>query len=179
MIENIQIQTVASFGDAPERLAGLSKFNFIYGANGTGKTTVSRAVADETRFPFCKVTWRGGMKFQTLVYNRDFIDRNFGQAVDLKGIFTLGEKDKATLDKISSAKTELDGFIDNIKTFTETLQGEDGNGGLKAGLAALESEFDDQCWVFKQKHDEKLQGAFAGVRGKKRDFKERILKSGF
>ena len=115
------------------------------------------------------------MKFQTLVYNRDFIDRNFGQAVDLKGIFTLGEKDKAMLDKISSAKTELDGFIDNIKTFTETLQGEDGNGGLKAGLAALESEFDDQCWVFKQKHDEKLQGAFAGVRGKKRDFKERIL----
>ena len=97
MIENIQIQTVASFGDAPEMLAGLSKFNFIYGANGTGKTTVSRAVADETRFPFCKVTWQGGVKLQTLVYNRDFIDRNFGQAVELKGIFTLGEKDKATL----------------------------------------------------------------------------------
>jgi wobble nucleotide-excising tRNase len=175
MIESIQIQKAASFGEVSENLAGLSKFNFVYGANGTGKTTVSRAIADEMRFPFCRVVWRGGVKLQTLVYNRDFIDRNFGQAVDLKGIFTLGEKDKATLDRITAAKTELDGFVDNIKTFTETLQGEDGNGGHKAGLARLESEFDDQCWVLKQKHDEKLQGAFAGVRGKKRDFKERIL----
>lgn len=30
-------------------------------------------------------------------------------------------------------------------------------------------------WGIKLKHDEKLQGAFTGVRGKKRDFKERIL----
>lgn len=175
MIESIQIQKAASFGDTPAILAGLSKFNFIYGANGTGKTTVSRTIADEARFPFCKVNWHGGIKLQTMVYNRDFIERNFGQAVDLKGIFTLGEKDKTTLERISTAKTELDGIVANIKTFTETLQGEDGNGGLKAALAALESDFDEQCWVFKQKYDEKLQGAFTGVRGKKRDFKERIL----
>ncbi len=175
MIESIQIQSAASYGDVPETLVGFSRFNFTYGGNGTGKTTVSRVIADETRFPFCKIMWRGGIKLQTLVYNRDFIDRNFGQTVDLKGIFTLGEKDKATLDKITATKTELDGFVNDIKTFTETLQGEDEKGGIKGELAALENEFDEQCWVLKQKHDEKLQGAFTGVRGKKRDFKDRIL----
>ena len=175
MIDSIKIQKAASFGDAPENLFGLLKLNFIYGANATGKTTISRVIADEARFPDCKVTWRGGVKLEALIYNRDFIDRNFGQTADLKGIFTLGEKDKTTLDKITAAKTELDVFVGNIKTFTETLQGEDGNGGIKWTLAALETEFEDQCWVFKQKYDTKLQGAFAGVRGKKRDFKDRIL----
>lgn len=175
MIESIQIQTAGSFGDVPVHLAELSKFAFVYGANGTGKTTISRVIADETRFPLCKVAWKGGVKMQPMVYNRDFIERNFGQPADLKGIFTLGEKDKTTLDKITVAKTELDGFVNDIKTFTEMLQGEQGNGGLKANLATLESEFEDQCWVLKQRHDEKLQGAFARVRGKKRDFKDRIL----
>ncbi len=135
MIDSIQILKAASFGDVPVHLGGLAQFNFIYGANGTGKTTVSRVIADETRFPFCKVAWQGGVKLQALVYNRDFIERNFGQSVDLKGIFTLGEKDNTTLDKITAAKTELDNFVNDIKTFTETFQGEDGNGGLKASLA--------------------------------------------
>jgi wobble nucleotide-excising tRNase len=175
MIENIQIQKTASYGDAPENIAGLSTFNFIYGGNGTGKTTISRVIADEARFPNCKATWSGGIKLETMVYNRDFIDRNFGQSPDLKGIFTLGEKDKTTLDNITAAKSVLDGIFGQIKTFTETLQGDDGISGMKGQLAALENEFDEQCWVFKVKHDEKLQGAFAGVRGKKRDFKDRIL----
>jgi AAA15 family ATPase/GTPase len=39
MIENIQIQKAASFGEMPENVLGLSKFNFVYGANGTGKAT--------------------------------------------------------------------------------------------------------------------------------------------
>lgn len=175
MIESIHISKAASYGDAPEILTDLRHFNYVYGANGTGKTTVSRVIANEALFPTCKVTWAGGIKLETLVYNRDFIDRNFGQSTELKGIFTLGEKDKATLDKIAVAKTELDGFIGKIKTFTETLQGEDGAGGFKGQLAALEVDFDEQCWAYKLKHDEKLQGAFVGVRGKKRDFKERIL----
>jgi wobble nucleotide-excising tRNase len=150
MIESVQIKKAATFGDAPENLDGLLQLNFIYGANGTGKTTISRAIADEARFQDCKVNWRGGTKLEALVYNRDFIDRNFGQTSDLKGIFTLGEKDKTTLDKITAAKTELDGFANQIQTLTVSLQGDDGNDGKKGELAALESEFEDQCWVLKQ-----------------------------
>jgi wobble nucleotide-excising tRNase len=175
MIESIRIKKAATYGDAPENLDGLSQFNFIYGANGTGKTTVSRVIADETRFAECQLFWRGGTKLETLVYNRDFIDRNFGQSTELKGIFTLGEKDKTTLDKIVAAKMELDAVIKQIEKYTETLQGIDGNGGKKGELAALETEFEDQCWALKQKHDAKLQGAFTGVRGKRRDFKDRML----
>lgn len=178
MIESIQIKDDASFGSTPELLSGLFQFNFIFGANGTGKTTISRVIADESKFPSCSVVWRGGTKMETLVYNRDFVDRNFGQSTELKGIFTLGEKDKSTLDKITAAKGELDGLVGKIQQYTKTLQGDDGNGGKKGELAALEAAFEEQCWTQKVKHDLKLQGAFQGVRGKKRDFKDRLLSDG-
>jgi len=42
MIETISIADTATFGSMPEALNGLSHFNFLFGSNGTGKTTVSR-----------------------------------------------------------------------------------------------------------------------------------------
>jgi wobble nucleotide-excising tRNase len=92
MIESLTIGSVATFSDPPEVLNGLSQFNFLFGSNGTGKTTVSRLIADEASYPTCKVGWKNGTKLQPLVYNRDFVERNFSPSVELKGVFTLGEK---------------------------------------------------------------------------------------
>ena len=112
---------------------------------------------------------------ELLVYNRDFVQRNFNQPDELKGIFTLGEKDKSTLDRIEVAKGELDEIKRKIVQLKGVLQGEDGNGGKRAELGILEDAFEGKCWDLKLKHDDKLQGAFAGVRGKKRAFKARLL----
>ena len=51
MIESIQIKDVATYGNTSEQLSGLSKFNFLYGSNGSGKTTITRVIADEGGFP--------------------------------------------------------------------------------------------------------------------------------
>ena len=175
MIENIRIKNVASYGAQEEHVSSLSKFNFIYGPNGTGKTTISRIIADVAPYPDCSVTWRGPAPLQALVYNRDFIERNFNQPDDLKGIFTLGEKDKDTLDRVDVAKRALDAVIEDIATLTRTLEGHGGVGGKRAELQELEARFEEQCWVLKQKHDQTFKGAFSGARGKKRDFKGKIL----
>ena len=92
MIESIQIAGIATYGSTPEVLSDLSKFNFFFGANASGKTTITRVIADEGSFPTCGMTWKGGTKLQPVVYNRDFVTKNFNQATELKGIFTLGEK---------------------------------------------------------------------------------------
>ena len=75
MIESISISDIATYAIAPEVLDGLAQFNFLFGSNGTGKTTVSRVIADENSFPTCKVTWKAGTKLQPMVYNRDFVER--------------------------------------------------------------------------------------------------------
>ena len=104
MIKEISIANVATFDAQPEKLDGLSQFNYLFGSNGTGKTTISRVIADEDSFPTCKVTWRGGTKLQPMVYNRDFVERNFNQSAELKGVFTLGEEQVDTRVKIQRRK---------------------------------------------------------------------------
>ena len=55
MIESISITDVASYPkDKAEELTGLSQFNYLYGANGTGKSTIGRVIADEERHHTCK-----------------------------------------------------------------------------------------------------------------------------
>ncbi len=175
MIETIQIACVATFGNTPEVIDGLSSFNFIFGSNGTGKTTVSRVIADESSHSTCQVMWKGGTKLQAMVYNRDFVERNFSSSAELKGVFTLGEKNIETLTKIATAKGELDSLTNKIESLNLGLNGEDGNSGKRGELAALEDELKDKCWVQKQKHDEKLQGAFEGYRNSAEKFKGKIL----
>ncbi|WPL18374.1 putative ATP-binding protein involved in virulence [Thiorhodovibrio winogradskyi] len=175
MIERIVISNVATYGTSPKALSDLKEINFVYGSNGTGKTTISRVIADCASHTNCSLIWRGGSPMELLVYNRDFVERNFNQPDELKGIFTLGEKDKATLDKIDAAKGELDEIKKKIVQLKCVLHGEDGNGGKGAELADLEDTFEGKCWDLKLKHDDKLQGAFAGVRGKKSAFKARLL----
>ena len=175
MIESITIANIATYGANPEKLEDLSKFNYIFGSNGTGKTTISRIIADEGNFSTCNVIWKGGTKLQPMVYNRDFIERNFNQLSELKGVFTLGEQNVDTLNKITLAKAERDALSKNIETLTQGLHGIDGKGGKRSELAALEEELKNKCWSQKQKHDLKLQRAFEGYRGNAEKFKAKIL----
>ena len=175
MIEEISIAHVATFDAQPEKLDRLSQFNYLYGSNGTGKTTIGRVIADEDRFPACRVTWKGGTKLQPMVYNRDFVERNFNQSAELKGVFTLGENQVDTLAKIAAANNELASLTDQIEDLTKTLQGVDGAGGKRQELVELENSLKQKCWAQKQKHDEKLQGAFEGYRGSSEKFKKKVI----
>lgn len=175
MIESISLANEASYGDTPVVLPKLSKHNFFYGANGTGKTTITRVIADETSFPTCQVSWTGGNKLQALVYNRDFVEKNFNQSSEIKGIFTLGEKDETILQKIEAAKKQSDSLDEEIKKLKKVLNGEDGTSGKQGELLTLEESFTEKCWAFKSKFDDDFKDAFEGVRGKKADFKAKLI----
>jgi wobble nucleotide-excising tRNase len=175
MIESISIASIATFGPDPEILKDLSLFNFLFGSNGTGKTTISRVIAAENSFPTCKVTWKAGTKLQPMVYNHDFVEHNFIQSTELKGIFTLGEKQVDTLAKIASAKADLDRLTTKIKDLNQALQGADGTGGKKGELTALESDLKEKTWTLKQQLDGmNAQSAFKGYMGSKEGFKAKV-----
>ena len=175
MIESIRMACVASYSQTPQFLTALSRFNFLYGSNGSGKTTISRVLADDGGFPACSVTW-SGLKLQTMVYNRDFVTKNFSQSTELKGIFTLGEKNIESIKKLAFAKSELDAIVMKIEYMHFVLHGKDGTGGRMGELAALDENFRERCWSFYKKYKDKLYDAFDGSRSSKEKFKERILK---
>lgn len=177
MIESLSIAKVATYPEAPEVMNGLKSLNFVFGSNGTGKTTIGRVIAEPTFSPTCTTSWKGGTPLQTLVYNRDFVDRNFKPAEDLKGVFTLGEQEVGTLERIAVLKSEHDSLTKKIEGWTEALQGVDGGGGKRKEVSTLDSTFKEKCWTQKVKHDSKLQGGFEGVRNSSEKFKDRVLEN--
>ena len=175
MIESIRIAGIATYSCTPEFLTGLSKFNFLYGANGSGKTTITRVIADDGGFPTCSVTWKG-TKLQTMVYNHDFVTKNFSQSSELKGIFTLGETNIALQKEIAVAKGELDAITKRVDRLHFFLHGDDGSGGKMGELADLDEKFKNRFWSVYKKHKVKFDYAFEGCRNRKEKVKDKILK---
>ena len=156
-------------------LTDISKFNFIYGSNGSGKTTISRIIANEADYPECTITWNPQSPLDTLVFNQDFVERNFNQPPELKGIFTLGEEDKNLYDKIESAKTQSDSIEFRINRLTTKLKGNGSNGGKESELNGIENRFTKKCWQLKTKFDQQFKDAFTGYRGNKISFKQKLI----
>ncbi len=63
--------------------------NFFYGNNGTGKSTIARAIHANDG-----LSWQAGKAvsdYSVLVYNQEFVAANFQDYGKLKGVFTIGE----------------------------------------------------------------------------------------
>ncbi len=111
MINSISINKVASFEGTGVQIADLKKINFIYGANGSGKTTISNLISnpDNENYQECAANWKHGMPLKTLVYNKQFRDHNFGRGT-IEGVFTLGQATKADIELIEKKQIELAGL---------------------------------------------------------------------
>ena len=167
--------SAASYDAAGSQLSKLAKFNFVFGSNGTGKSTIARIVADESSHPTCKVAWKNGSKLQAFVYNQDFVDKNFTQIQELRGVFTLGEQDSEVLKKINASKVELVAINEKITNLNQTLGDSNSSTGKHGDLEKLENDFKETCWLQKQKHDPQLQEALKGFRDNKEKFKSKVL----
>lgn len=175
MIESLNIAKTATYGDTPQSLGGLARFNFLFGSNGAGKTTITKVIANPAGHPNCSLAWQKGTPLESLVYNRDFVERNFNGVPRLKGIFTLGEQDIANLEAIAAKKNELDAIGVKIENLNNTLHGADQQSGKKGELAELESEIKDKCWAQKVRHEDAFADAFKGLRNNSEKFKDHAL----
>jgi wobble nucleotide-excising tRNase len=172
MIESISIKNIATFD--PENgicINGLRKVNFIYGANGSGKTTISNFLqnAVDIKFKDCKVYWNNSEELSTLVYNKNFRESNFGKG-KLNGVFTLGEATKEE-KKVIEDKTEQ---LKHIKIDGEKVRTSLNSQKEKKGT--LEAEFKDFAWkkIYK-KYQGVFKEAFVGSMKSGELFKNRLL----
>ena len=93
MIDKVKIRKVAIFNTDGIEL-NLKKINYIFGSNGTGKTTISEFLRNnnDQRFSSCEINWERDNNFDIFVYNKHFVEENLTLHNELKGIFTLGKE---------------------------------------------------------------------------------------
>ncbi len=107
MITKINLNNVASY-KRPTAFETDKKVNLIYGLNGTGKSTLSNFLHKQTEEKFRNCSIDGlDENHEILVYNQTFIQENFFEPENLKGIFTLSKENKEAETKISNALKEI------------------------------------------------------------------------
>lgn len=169
MIKSILIKRIATFDKDGTIIDNLKRVNFIYGANGCGKTTISNYLYDrgESKFEHCLLNWEND-PIKTLVYNKEFRKRNFGNG-KLGGVFTLGE---ATADEIQIIE-DKGILLKELKT--ERIKKKETLVKLSNRKDEISSTFKEFCWnnIYK-KYESIFKDAFIGS-SKKETFKAKIL----
>lgn len=173
MIETIRLASEGAYDSSGTQLHDLKKLNFIFGSNGSGKTTISRVIEGSGTYPECKITWAGGAELETRVYNRDFVERHFDAESSIKGIYTFGDNVEVA-EKIKALKREADEINKTLSGLRKTLLGEDGTAGKKKERDVLGAQLIEDVWGAKKKFDD-LDAAFTGLNNSKKNFCDKYL----
>ena len=163
MINKIKLDNCIPYKHS--EISDCKKINFIYGANGSGKSTISSYLAGttDTRFGESSIEWSSANHEKIEVYNKAFRIANLEQ--NMKGIFTLGSstiEDIKELEKLNNELTQKNNELDQRnKTYKEKEE-------VKINR---ESDFKDAAWekIFK-KNEADFKNAFDGVRSNKNKF---------
>lgn len=163
MITKITIQNTATYDAKGATIDNLKKINFFYGANGSGKTTISNVLQYPSEYETCTIERQDDTPVDTLVYNKKFREDNFGSA-KIAGVFTLGQDTKEQLEKIEAKKTQLDDIGKRGKQKNETIE------TLKKEWQNADEAFKNLCWEQIRHKNEDFKEAFRGFLGEKSRF---------
>lgn len=146
-----------------------TRLNFIYGDNGTGKSTIADVIKHTEN-----LTFRAGKSaddYEILVYNQEFVQQNIQQYANLPGIFTVSQQNAELQKKLQNlelqkARTEsaLSGTISELETVRQKQE-------------LLFHDFQETCWAktkdIRKKFDRTQRGAKTKIK-----FSDMLLKYG-
>lgn len=166
MISKIHIQNTATIKDAEiEPL----QINYFFGGNGSGKTSISRFLDDSENYNNGTIVKDSAS--EVLVYNRDFIDKNFQDKNAIQGIFTIGESAVETLKAIEEKEAEKVRLQSEFDARSRSID------NLQCEINDLTKDFEKDCWAVQQKLGEQFSLALVGFRGNKKIFADQCYKS--
>lgn len=179
MIKEISILAPYCFGNEPLVLSELAPANFIFAANGSGKSTIASALSKQPTNIQERRDWPVAATENIIrVFDETFKNRVLREHVD--GIFTIGEESKEVheqLRKLSQAKVDAQQEIERIKREigNNSEQGEPSGllGEIERERKIAEDTIFDQ---HKQTPQAVLPIIFAGFRNNKSRFLDETLR---
>ncbi|MFV1874080.1 MAG: AAA family ATPase [Oleiphilus sp.] len=116
MIDNISIKGVTSYSYQTSQSArDLKRVNLFYGVNGSGKSTIARYLANpmSSRYSSCAIS--PSYMEEIIVYNQDFVKKNFWDSETQPGVFTVSEGNVEAERAIVQAEDNINGLLEARK----------------------------------------------------------------
>ena len=158
--------TDASYKDANTYIEP-TYVNFFFGNNGTGKSTIARAIKSGAGISYA--SGRTSADYLPLVYDQEFIDENFRSYRNMKGVFTLNARNAAIQQQIEE-KTEERASVQ--KALTAATEKRDKTATVRS---KLQRDFYKDCWDREKALREEFAKTQSG-KGKSEPFTREILK---
>lgn len=168
------IAGVACFGSSPLTVEPFGVATFLFGPNGSGKTSISRALADPVRFPGTEHHWRDDSPLDVKVYNKDFVEKVVEQYSRLEGVFLLGEEN---VEKRIALEAIVGENGEKPKAETKKKRTESNLIKTREELASAKRLLSNDAWGKRSEIAPELTIAFDRFNGSKERFVARLLEA--
>lgn len=120
-------------------IENLTFINFFYGNNGVGKSTIASAISENDGIEWMEGTPKSN--YDVLVYNQEFINRNFSDYNNLPGVFTVHEENIKLQQEINEKKEKKKQINFDIEKATDVLKQKQNI------ICTLIKSFQNDCWT--------------------------------
>lgn len=171
MIKQIKLHNIPPYCGSIQSIEP-DKINFIFGMNGSGKTTISRFLKDNDKVKYkdCRLTWKED-PLSCYVYNHDFVLDNFRES-SIKGIFTLGKENIEIQQRIEVLNNEIKQLEKREKSLDDEVK------IFENKLNSHELTYNDLFWKIKKELEENKSPFLLAMninKGSKKKFTESLL----
>ncbi|MCD8413532.1 AAA family ATPase [Tenacibaculum finnmarkense] len=146
MIDKIELKETNTYQKV--EVNNLTKVNFFFGSNGSGKSTIAKLlynkslsdIEKDNKFEKCKVSGFNFKNDEILVFDEKYVERNFISNTELSGLFTLNEENKDIDDQIRIRQKELEKLDIYLENFSKREK------KIKKILNDKHEELKNNCW---------------------------------
>ena len=183
-VKKITLSGVASYKREHPAHVTLLKINFVYGLNGTGKSTIANflydrlsgkkkeATDDNYDYTGCSIDYQHPQQqTKIFVYSQKFIKENFGINKTHKSIFLLDKKNKDAERAIKDSQDKI-AIIEQEESQTEVDKQQSDDKFQNAKIYLQE-----EIWNYKTEYEKQnqLKKCMEGHMGSKKDFMQKVM----
>lgn len=173
MLDCLMLRGAPAFDPNGVLVGPLKPVNFLFGTNGSGKTTISRALTDPRRFPGSALSWvPGAGALGVRTYNRDYVDETIRQAANLPGVFLLGKTSQEIqdeIDELSAPEGSIAASGKRLDHLSQTLAVKESE------IAVAQKALREAAWLSRVEVPPELQAMFAGFNNSKENLASRVV----
>ncbi|MHC5252897.1 AAA family ATPase [Listeria kieliensis] len=166
MINEIILENIATYKNIVRIQP--KKLNFLYGNNGSGKTTISNLLGNYIVSDDSMVKSKSNRE-QILVYNKKFVQKMFKSDSSVPGVFTLGEDSVEMQNELEELRIEVVDKNKKIERKNEAIS------EYKRKESDERETFNEVCWKKQQDIGSRFPKALVGYRNKKTSFAEKCI----